>query len=124
MNQRSIYYCYATTSRTPVHFLIVCCNLDDTPPAKKAALDNGSAGVSAWDRLMGNSSKDKAKKSMPQRGRYIDSDEEDDEDLDDFIDDGEDEIDYSAAIRDIFGYDKSRFVCSWLHSIYIPLILF
>ena len=38
--------------------------------------------------------------------RYLDSDEDDD--LDGFIDDGEDDIDYSAAIRDIFGYDKSR----------------
>lgn len=48
-------------------------------------------------------------KAKKKQSRYIDSDEEDD-DLDDFIDDGEDDIDYSAAIRDIFGYDKSRFV--------------
>ena len=51
-------------------------------------------------------STDKPKKKP---NRFIDSDDEDD-DLDDFIDDEDDDIDYSSAIRDIFGYDKSRYV--------------
>lgn len=29
--------------------------------------------------------------------------------MDDFIDDGEDDGDYSSEIKKIFGYDKSRF---------------
>ncbi|CAG7721107.1 unnamed protein product [Allacma fusca] len=39
----------------------------------------------------------------------IDSDEDDSE-MDDFIDDDEAEIDYSSEIRSIFGYDKRRYV--------------
>lgn len=30
--------------------------------------------------------------------------------MDDFIDDGEGDLDYSSEIKKIFGYDKSRFV--------------
>ena len=37
-----------------------------------------------------------------------DSEEEYDSDMGDFIDDGDEENDYSAAIRDIFGYDKKK----------------
>ncbi|XP_068225805.1 protein SPT2 homolog [Palaemon carinicauda] len=47
----------------------------------------------------------------PKRGR-IESDSEDeyDSDLEGFIDDGEDELDYSSEIKKMFGYDKSRYV--------------
>lgn len=48
---------------------------------------------------------DKPKKKA---ARYIDSEDEDD-DLDDFIADDDDDMDYSSHIRDIFGYDKSRY---------------
>jgi protein SPT2 len=43
-------------------------------------------------------------------GRIIDDDDESDYDseLDDFIDDGEEEVDYSSEIQKIFGYNKSR----------------
>lgn len=33
-----------------------------------------------------------------------------DSEMDDFIDDGDAEGDYSSEIKKIFGYDKSRFV--------------
>lgn len=38
----------------------------------------------------------------------IESDEEYDSEMDDFIDDGEEDVDYSKYIKEIFGYDKSR----------------
>jgi protein SPT2 len=42
-------------------------------------------------------------------GRVIeDEDSEYDSELDDFIDDGEEDLDYSSEIKKIFGYDKSR----------------
>lgn len=41
-----------------------------------------------------------------------DSEEEDDSDMDSFIDDGDAEADVSGFIKEIFGYDKSRFVLS------------
>ena len=41
--------------------------------------------------------------------RIIDSDSEYDSEMDDFIDDGDCEEDYSSAIKEIFGYDKSRY---------------
>ncbi|XP_052900054.1 protein SPT2 homolog [Anopheles moucheti] len=55
--------------------------------------------------------------SMPYAGgrtthkkqRIIDSDSEYDSEMDDFIDDDDCEEDYSSAIKDIFGYDKSRY---------------
>ena len=37
-----------------------------------------------------------------------DSEEEYDSEMDDFIDDEDEENDYSSAIRDIFGYDKKK----------------
>lgn len=41
--------------------------------------------------------------------RRIESDEEYDEEMNDFIDDGgTDDFDYSTHIREIFGYDKSK----------------
>jgi protein SPT2 len=39
-----------------------------------------------------------------------DSDSEYDSEMDDFIDDGDGEEDYSAHIKSIFGYDRSRLV--------------
>ncbi|CAG4941576.1 unnamed protein product [Colias eurytheme] len=39
----------------------------------------------------------------------IDSDSEYDSEMDDFIDDGDENLDYSSAIKEIFGYDKSRY---------------
>uniref|UniRef100_A0A182RL74 Protein SPT2 homolog n=1 Tax=Anopheles funestus TaxID=62324 RepID=A0A182RL74_ANOFN len=55
--------------------------------------------------------------AMPQGGvrstnkkrRVIDSDSEYDSEMDDFIDDDDCEEDYSSAIKDIFGYDRSRY---------------
>ena len=55
-------------------------------------------------------------------GRVIEDEESDyDSEMDDFIDDGDAEGDYSSEIKKIFGYDKSRYVehfffflCSWL----------
>ena len=81
-------------------------------------------------------------KSKKKPNRFIDSDDEDD-DLDDFIDDEDDDIDYSSAIRDIFGYDKSRYVfymylyyivyewpinvlvlhCAWVTFFYVTVVI-
>ncbi|XP_050679955.1 protein SPT2 homolog [Leptidea sinapis] len=47
-------------------------------------------------------------KKKPKR-RMVDSDSEYDSEMDDFIDDGEEELDYSSAIKEIFGYDKSKY---------------
>lgn len=44
-----------------------------------------------------------------KRRIYDDDEDEYDSDLDDFIDDGPDEEDYSQHIKAIFGYDKSRY---------------
>lgn len=55
----------------------------------------------------------KKPKPAPVKRRIEDSDDEDeyDSELDDFIDDGpEDEEDYSKHIKEIFGYDKSRYL--------------
>ncbi|KXJ79252.1 hypothetical protein RP20_CCG001767 [Aedes albopictus] len=52
-----------------------------------------------------SSSSAPAKKRRP----VIDSDSEYDSEMDDFIDDGDDEMDYSSQIKAIFGYDKSRY---------------
>lgn len=42
-------------------------------------------------------------------GRVIEDEESDyDSEMDDFIDDGEEDADYSSEIKKIFGYDKSR----------------
>lgn len=38
-----------------------------------------------------------------------DEDSEYDSEMDDFIDDGDEELDYSSEIKKIFGYDKSRY---------------
>lgn len=47
----------------------------------------------------------------PKRGRIeSDSEEEYDSEMDDFIDDGEEELDYSSEIKKMFGYDKSRYI--------------
>lgn len=49
--------------------------------------------------------------SAPKKRRPVieDSDSEYDSEMDDFIDDGDEEEDYSSQIRAIFGYDKSRY---------------
>ncbi|CAK1544714.1 unnamed protein product [Leptosia nina] len=44
-----------------------------------------------------------------QKRRMVDSDSEYDSEMDDFIDDGDADLDYSSAIKEIFGYDKSRY---------------
>lgn len=41
-------------------------------------------------------------------GRIEDEESDYDSEMDDFIDDGDCEQDYSSEIRKIFGYDKSR----------------
>ncbi|KAL1509293.1 hypothetical protein ABEB36_004055 [Hypothenemus hampei] len=49
------------------------------------------------------------KPMIAHRGRIMDDDDEYDSELDDFIDDGPEEQDYSGYIKEIFGYDKSRY---------------
>lgn len=60
-----------------------------------------------------NRSHGKARKKMPSvnKKRILDDSDESeyDSEMDDFIDDDEPELDYSRHIRDIFGYDKSRY---------------
>ncbi|CAG9761917.1 unnamed protein product [Ceutorhynchus assimilis] len=47
---------------------------------------------------------------VASRGRIIDDDDSEyDSELDDFIDDGDEGNDYSSYIKEIFGYDKSRY---------------
>lgn len=47
-------------------------------------------------------------------GRIEDEESDYDSEMDDFIDDGEENLDYSSEIKRIFGYDKSRFVITYL----------
>lgn len=42
-------------------------------------------------------------------GKVIESDDEYDSEMDDFIDDSEAQTDVSSCIKEIFGYDRSRF---------------
>lgn len=53
----------------------------------------------------------KQKQSVASKRRILDDSDEDeyDSEMDDFIDDGDEELDYSSEIRKMFGYDKSRF---------------
>ncbi|XP_059051309.1 protein SPT2 homolog [Achroia grisella] len=44
-----------------------------------------------------------------QKLRTVQSDSEYDSEMDDFIDDGEENMDYSRHIKEIFGYDKSKY---------------
>lgn len=44
-----------------------------------------------------------------QKQRVVHSDSEYDSEMDDFIDDGEENMDYSRHIKEIFGYDKSKY---------------
>ncbi|XP_053677893.1 protein SPT2 homolog [Anopheles nili] len=63
-----------------------------------------TARASSAQRLLNTSNTISSKKR-----RVIDSDSEYDSEMDDFIDDGDCDEDYSSAIKEIFGYDKSRF---------------
>lgn len=47
--------------------------------------------------------------SSKRRNVIEDEDSEYDSEMDDFIDDGDEELDYSSEIKRIFGYDKSRY---------------
>ena len=50
------------------------------------------------------------KKPISGRLNRVDSDDSEyDSEMDDFIDDGEEELDYSSEIKKMFGYDKSKF---------------
>ncbi|KAM3968032.1 LOW QUALITY PROTEIN: protein SPT2 homolog [Aphomia sociella] len=44
-----------------------------------------------------------------QKRRTVPSDSEYDSEMDDFIDDGDENMDYSRHIKEIFGYDKSKY---------------
>lgn len=44
-----------------------------------------------------------------QKRRALDSESEYDSEMDDFIDDGDEELDVSTHIKEIFGYDKSKY---------------
>ncbi|XP_050410793.1 protein SPT2 homolog [Patella vulgata] len=73
------------------------------PPSPEQALN-------PWDRIYGNIKKNHPKRPPMKKKMVIDSEDEYDSELDDFIDDGDDgAADYSSAIRQIFGYDKRRF---------------
>ncbi|TMW40414.1 hypothetical protein DOY81_014504 [Sarcophaga bullata] len=52
-----------------------------------------------------------SKKSAASKRRILDDDDDSeyDSELDDFIDDGDEEEDYSSHIKAIFGYDKSKY---------------
>ncbi|ESP02420.1 hypothetical protein LOTGIDRAFT_172077 [Lottia gigantea] len=87
-------------------------NLRDNGPSqpKKKALPPPEEPTNPWDRIYGSIQKNRPKKPVMKKKMVIDSEDEYDSELDDFIDDGEDETaDYSSAIRQIFGYDKRRF---------------
>ncbi|CAH4036102.1 protein SPT2 homolog [Pieris brassicae] len=66
---------------------------------------NGGKKLPPSDNRRKQQSNDKVK----QKRRMVDSDSEYDSEMDDFIDDGDVELDYSSAIKEIFGYDKSRY---------------
>lgn len=51
----------------------------------------------------------KKQKQMAQKRRILDSDSEYDSEMDDFIDDDDAGMDFSSHIKEIFGYDKSRY---------------
>lgn len=60
----------------------------------------------------------------PPPKRRIDSDDDDDEydsEMDDFIDDGEEEMDYSSEIAKMFRYDKSKFRYVFLVTIFLDV---
>ncbi|XP_013140707.1 PREDICTED: protein SPT2 homolog [Papilio polytes] len=44
-----------------------------------------------------------------KKRRAVDSESDYDSEMDDFIDDGDENIDYSTHIKEIFGYDKSKY---------------
>ncbi|CAG5044782.1 unnamed protein product [Parnassius apollo] len=44
-----------------------------------------------------------------KKRRTVDSESDYDSEMDDFIDDGDENIDYSTHIKEIFGYDKSKY---------------
>ncbi|XP_058128245.1 protein SPT2 homolog [Anopheles ziemanni] len=71
---------------------------------KRPAMRPNGAGT-GQSRPSGHSSSS----SVGKKRRVIDSDSEYDSEMDDFIDDGDCEEDYSSAIKEIFGYDKSRY---------------
>ncbi|GBP07082.1 Protein SPT2 homolog [Eumeta japonica] len=52
---------------------------------------------------------DEKKRKQMQKKRVMNSDSEYDSEMDDFIDDGEEDLDYSKHIKEIFGYDKSKY---------------
>lgn len=56
-----------------------------------------------------NKPHDRKPQQAVKRRIYDDDEDEYDSELDDFIDDGPDEEDYSQHIKAIFGYDKSRY---------------
>ncbi|KAJ2950457.1 hypothetical protein O0L34_g8700 [Tuta absoluta] len=51
----------------------------------------------------------KRKQQAAKARQRVESDEEYDSEMDDFIDDGDDELDVSSHIKEIFGYDKSKY---------------
>ena len=71
------------------------------PPPRRNIED----GAARWDSLMAQSNKNKKN----SKKRVIESDSEYDSEMDDFIDDGDGyEDDYSAALREITGYDRRK----------------
>ncbi|XP_069168843.1 protein SPT2 homolog [Procambarus clarkii] len=52
-----------------------------------------------------------------------DSEEEEDSDMDDFIDDGDQGIDFSREIRNLFGYDKRKYRGQEISAAYLRIIV-
>ncbi|ELU11363.1 hypothetical protein CAPTEDRAFT_228790 [Capitella teleta] len=77
--------------------------------------DDEEKPQSTWDRIYNKVHKPKPPVKKPriesedEMDEYEDDFVEDDDELDDFIDDSE-AVDYSSAIRDIFGYDKRKYL--------------
>ena len=63
------------------------------------------------DMMSKKRQKEKQLQMLNKKRRIIDDDDDSeyDSEMDDFIDDGDAEVDFSAEIRNIFGYDKNRY---------------
>ena len=66
------------------------------------------------------------RRTVPRRreSNYYDDDDDDDDDDDGFIEKGGEEFDYSSIIRDLSGYDKSKYVLLLLLLLHLIIIFF
>ncbi|GFS19293.1 protein SPT2 homolog [Elysia marginata] len=102
------------TSNIPVNENLLVCGPGDDDEDSESADDVGTMQANPFDRIMKQVHK---KRQAPQesvkpskRMRIDSEEEEEDSDMDDFIDDGDDgAFDVSKEIQSLFGYDRSRF---------------